>query len=101
MGKMLDQLGPEYGVETVLRLDEFNNANGGGLVAENFKGVDVAIEFSTPHTVVDNIERLARLQVPVVVGTTGWGEHLSRVRKVVEDRGAALVWSPNFSIGVN
>jgi 4-hydroxy-tetrahydrodipicolinate reductase len=101
MGKMLDALAAEYGLETVLRLDEFNNVNGAGMTAENFRGVDVAIEFSTPHVVVENIERLAALGVPTVVGTTGWTAQIDRVRATVEDAGIGFVWSPNFSIGVN
>ncbi len=101
MGKMIDPLGAEYGLETALRLDEYNNENGCGLTAENFQGIDIAIEFSTPSTVVDNIRRLVKLGVPVVVGTTGWAEHLDKVGKLVEDAGCGLVWSPNFSIGVN
>ncbi len=101
MGKMLDQLAPEYGLETVLRLDEFNNANGAGMTPVNFKDVDVAIEFSTPHTAVANIEALTRLGVSTVVGTTGWTDQLASVRKQVTEAGTGFVWSPNFSIGVN
>lgn len=101
MGKMLDALASEYGLETVLRLDEFNNAAGSGMTPENFESVDVAIEFSTPHTAVENIERLAKLGIPTVVGTTGWTGQLSHVRQVVEKAGIGFVWSPNFSIGVN
>ena len=52
MGKLIEQLAPEYGFEVVLRLDEFNNANGAGMTRENFAGVDVAIEFSTPEAAV-------------------------------------------------
>ncbi|MCC6364703.1 MAG: dihydrodipicolinate reductase [Bryobacterales bacterium] len=101
MGKLLDQLSPEFGFETVLRLDEFNNAGGAGMTPENFRDVDVAIEFSTPHTAVANIEGLAGLGISVVVGTTGWTAELERVRRVVQDHNVGLVWSPNFSIGVN
>lgn len=101
MGKMLDQLAPEFGLETVLRLDEFNNAGGVSMTPEKFAGVDVAIEFSTPHVVVENIERLMALKVPTVVGTTGWGEHRDHVRSLVEKAGVGLVHSPNFSVGVN
>jgi 4-hydroxy-tetrahydrodipicolinate reductase len=101
MGKMLDALATEYGLETVLRLDEFNNINGEGMTPENFRGVDVAIEFSTPHAVVENIERLAGLGVPTVVGTTGWTAQIDHVRAIVENAGIGFVWSPNFSIGVN
>jgi 4-hydroxy-tetrahydrodipicolinate reductase len=101
MGRMLEQLAPEFGLETVLRLDEFNNAGGAGMTAENFRGVDVAIEFSTPHAVVENIERLAGLGVATVVGTTGWGSQVEHVRRVVGDADIGFVHSPNFSIGVN
>jgi len=64
-------------------------------------GSDVAIEFSTPHTALANIESLAALGIPTVVGTTGWLEHLDRARTAVERGGAGLVWAANFSIGVN
>jgi 4-hydroxy-tetrahydrodipicolinate reductase len=101
MGKLIEQLAPEYGFTVALKLDEFNNVDGAGMTAENFRGVDVAVEFSTPHTVVENIERLASLGVSTVVGTTGWAQHLERVSTVVEKAGTGLVWSPNFSIGVN
>jgi len=101
MGKLIEQLAPEYGFTVALKLDEFNNVDGAGMTAENFRGVDVAVEFSTPHTVVENIERLASLGVSTVVGTTGWAQHLERVTTVVVKAGTGLVWSPNFSIGVN
>jgi 4-hydroxy-tetrahydrodipicolinate reductase len=101
MGKLIDQLAPEYACEVALRLDEHNNANGSGITAENFNGIDVAIEFSTPHTVVGNVERLAAIGVNAVVGTTGWAEHYEKVRSAADKRGTGVVWSPNFSIGVN
>jgi 4-hydroxy-tetrahydrodipicolinate reductase len=101
MGKLIEQLAPLYSGEVVLKLDEFNNANYEGLTKENFNGIDVAIEFSTPHATVGNIERLAALGVNVVVGTTGWTAQLDQVRAVVQKQGTGLVWSPNYSIGVN
>src|SRR5512140_855606 len=101
MGRLIEQLAPEFGFTVTLKLDEFNNVDGAGMTAENFHGVDVAVEFSTPHTVVGNIERLAALGVNTVVGTTGWSAQLDRVRAVVEKANIGLVWSPNFSIGVN
>ena len=87
--------------EVALKLDEFNNAKGEGLTAANFQGIDVAIEFSIPAAVPGNVEGIAALGVPLVVGTTGWLEHLDRVKRAVETHGTGLVWSPNFSIGVN
>jgi len=101
MGRLIEQLAPEFGFTVALKLDEFNNVDGAGMTAENFRGIDVAVEFSTPHTVVGNIERLAALGVNTVVGTTGWTVQLDRVRAAVGKGDIGLVWSPNFSIGVN
>jgi 4-hydroxy-tetrahydrodipicolinate reductase len=100
MGRLIAQLAPEFGIEVGPTLDEFNNANFEGMTAENFRGVDVAIEFSTPHTVVENIERLAALKVNTVVGTTGWAKDFDRVQKTVAKHDIGLVWSPNYSVGV-
>jgi len=101
MGRLIEQLAPEYGFRVPLKLDEFNNADFAGLTAENLRGVDVAVEFSTPVAVVGNLERLAGLGVNVVVGTTGWLEQLERVRELVERSGIGLVWSPNYAVGMN
>ena len=101
MGKLIEQLAPEYGGEVALKLDEFNNAGFAGITAGNFRGIDAAIEFSTPHTAVENITRLAAIGVNTVVGTTGWNAHIDEVKAAVDKAGTALVWSPNYSIGVN
>jgi 4-hydroxy-tetrahydrodipicolinate reductase len=101
MGKLIEQFAPEYGFEVALKLDEFNNAGGEGLTGANFAGIDAAIEFSIPAAVPGNIEGLAALGVPMVVGTTGWLEHLDRAKAAVKKNDGALVWGPNFSIGVN
>jgi len=98
MGKLIEQLAPD---EVKVKLDEFNNANFEGITAENFRGIDVAIDFSIPGAAVENIKRISGLGVNLVVGTTGWFEHLDEVRSVVERNRTGLIWSPNFSIGVN
>lgn len=101
MGRLIEQLAPEYGCSVKLRLDVDNNANFEGLTKENFRGIDAAVEFSTPAAAIENIERLARLGVNVVIGTTGWFDQMERARAVVERAGTGLVWSANFSVGVN
>src|SRR5205085_6099666 len=100
MGKLVEQLAPAYGASVQLKLDEFNNANFEGVTAANFRGIDVAIDFSIPSAAIENIERISALGVNLVVGTTGWFEHLDHVRSVIEKNNTGLVWSPNFSIGV-
>jgi len=101
MGRLVEQLAPEYGFRVALKLDEFNNVDFAGITRENFAGVDVAVEFSIPSATVENIERIAALGVNLVVGTTGWLGELERVKAIVERSGIGLVWSPNFSVGVN
>jgi len=101
MGRLIERLAPEYGFDTKLRLDIDNNANFEGMTEENFRGIDAAVEFSTPATAPENIGRLARLGVNVVVGTTGWFDQSDQLRAIVERSGTGLVWSPNFSVGVS
>ena len=100
MGRLIEQLAPEYGFEVHVALRSGTNACGAGLTAENFQSIDVAVEFSTSSAAVQNIRQLAALGVPVVAGTTGWFQSLPCVREAVQTSGSALVWSPNFSVGV-
>lgn len=101
MGRMLESLAGEYGFDVALRLDLPENPDGSGITAERLRGIDAAIEFTVPESAVTNLERLAVLKVPTVCGTTGWLAHLDSVTAAVEKTGSLLVWSPNFSIGVN
>jgi 4-hydroxy-tetrahydrodipicolinate reductase len=101
MGRLIEQLAPEYGFSVTLKLDEFNNVNGEGVTAANFKDVNVAVDFSIPAAVRENVEAIAKLGVNLVIGTTGWREHTEAVRRAVAQNGIGLVWSPNYSIGVN
>jgi 4-hydroxy-tetrahydrodipicolinate reductase len=94
MGRMIEALAPEYGFAVHARIDVNDDLTAA-------KGADVAIEFSTPVAVVGNIEKLAAIGLPVVVGTTGWLAEMDRVQAAVDANGTAVVWSPNFSIGVN
>jgi 4-hydroxy-tetrahydrodipicolinate reductase len=101
MGKLVEQLAPEFGFAVALKLDEFNNAAFEGITPENFRGIDVAIDFSIPSAVPRNVEGIAALGVNMVIGTTGWLEHLEAVKAAVARHGIGLVWSPNYSVGVN
>jgi len=101
MGRLIEQLAPQYNCDVKLRLDIDNNTNFEGLTKENFRGIDAAMDFSTPAAAPENIERLAGLGVNAVVGTTGWFGQIERARVAVERAGTGLVWSANFSVGVN
>jgi 4-hydroxy-tetrahydrodipicolinate reductase len=101
MGRILESLAPEAGFEVVLRLDVDNNAQGEAFTPENFAGIDAAIEFTAPSVAVNNLLALARLKVPTVCGTTGWFARLEEVAAAFDATGTALIYSPNYSIGVN
>jgi 4-hydroxy-tetrahydrodipicolinate reductase len=103
MGRMLEQLAPAHGFTVVLTLDGTSNPGGSGLTAAALQGVEAAIDFSAPGAVAANVERLADLGIPVVVGTTGWQDELPRLRAHVEAlsaSGAGLLYGANFSVGV-
>jgi 4-hydroxy-tetrahydrodipicolinate reductase len=101
MGKLIEQFAPQYGFTVALKLDEFNNTNFEGVTKENFQGIDVAIDFSIPSAVPRNVEAISALGVNIVVGTTGWREHADAIKRAVDKNNIGLVWSPNFSIGIN
>ncbi|MDQ6704853.1 MAG: dihydrodipicolinate reductase [Acidobacteriota bacterium] len=101
MGRRIEELAPAHGFTVALKLDEHNNASFEGITCEAFRGIDAAIDFSVPSAVVENVERIAALGVNIVIGTTGWLEQLHYIRKIVEKCEIGLVWSPNYSVGVN
>jgi 4-hydroxy-tetrahydrodipicolinate reductase len=77
------------------------NKDGRGLTLELLKKFDVVIDFTTPYAVVPNIIRCAEARIPVVVGTTGWYQHIDKVRELVLERKTALLYGSNFSVGMN
>jgi 4-hydroxy-tetrahydrodipicolinate reductase len=101
MGKLVEQLAPDYGFTVALTLDEFNNKNGEAITSENFRAIDAAIDFSIPEAVAANAKGIAALGVNLVIGTTGWLDQFDTVAAAVQRHGTGLVWSPNLSIGVN
>ena len=101
MGRMIERVALEQGDEIVLTLDEHNNSQFEGFSKENLGNADVAIDFSTPASVIENVSHLATAGVSVVIGTTGWTERIPEVRALAEQHQVGIVWSPNFSIGVN
>ena len=93
MGRMIEELAPEFGFNVRARIDVDRD--------EGLSGADVAVEFSQAAAVVRNVERIADAGIPIVIGTTGWYDKLAEVRAIVEREQVGMVWSPNFSVGVN
>jgi len=98
MGHIIEKIATDRKHEIVLKIDVSNQDE---LTTENLQKADVAIEFSTPHTVLANIEACFKAKVPVIVGTTGWYGHLQRLKDECEKNGNTMLYASNFSVGVN
>ena len=98
MGKMIESIALDRDHEIVLKIDQDNAHD---LTIANLQLADVAIEFSTPATVLENINLCLIANVPVIVGTTGWYGSLQKVKNECESLNASLMYGSNFSVGVN
>lgn len=70
-------------------------------LAARLRGHDAAIDFSRADAVPRNAQACVQAAVPLVEGTTGWQAQESDVRRTVEQARGAMIYGPNFSIGVN
>ncbi len=98
MGREIEKLLLERGHEVALVIDQENYHE---LDAEHLRGVDVALEFTTPSTAYENLKRCIACRVPVVSGTTGWTERLEELEQYCREQSGALFYASNFSLGVN
>ena len=102
MGQITEQLAIEKGLEVVSTIDPgVPSAKFKELDKENLRGADVAIDFTVPAIVLENIDNYIKYGINAVIGTTGWYEYLQEVKEKVEKSQIGLIWSGNFSIGVN
>ncbi|MBW4888885.1 4-hydroxy-tetrahydrodipicolinate reductase [Mucilaginibacter sp. HMF5004] len=98
MGKMIEKIATDRHHEIVLKIDQDNLDK---LTVENLQKADAAIEFSTPDTVLNNIQKCFEANVPIIVGTTGWYGQLQQIKDECDKRNNALIYASNFSVGVN
>lgn len=101
MGRAVGELAKTRGWEVVAMIGMEGNENGRGITRESLRGADAAIEFTEPSAAVANVSACLRAKCPVVVGTTGWHDALPEVRKIARDNDTGILWSSNFSTGVN
>ena len=94
MGREIDSIAREQG-ETIAQVFEL----GSEVRVDALREVDVCIDFSMPEAVLSNIKAAVEAKRDIVIGTTGWYQHLPELRTVVKDSG--LLYSANFSLGMN
>lgn len=98
MGRIIEQFALDRGHEIVLKIDE-NSLD--QKTVENLQLADVAIDFSTPRSVISNIESCFEAGLPLVVGTTGWYDQIPEIKAQCEESNNSLLYASNFSVGVN
>jgi 4-hydroxy-tetrahydrodipicolinate reductase len=98
MGKAIEAVGLAKGDTFPLIIDLHNQED---LTPEKLREVDVVIEFTGPHTAVANIKSCLDAGVPVVSGGTGWLEQWNEVVQYCEEKDGCMIYSSNYSIGVN
>lgn len=98
MGKTIEQIALQKGHEIVLRLHDQNLHE---FTADNLAKADVAIEFTGPHSALNNLRTLLSWQVPVVCGSTGWTDELPSIETLCKETNGSFLYASNFSIGVN
>lgn len=77
------------------------NREAQALTPDLLQNIDVVVDFTSPGSVLANVQACLRAQKNMVVGTTGWYEKLDEVRSAVAKAGTGFLYGPNFSIGVN
>jgi 4-hydroxy-tetrahydrodipicolinate reductase len=98
MGKEVEKAAVGSGHSIVFTIDD---KKGWDRVTHDVADADVVIDFSQPDIVVENIFNCFEIGIPIVTGTTGWYEHLEKVREICKTKKGSLFYAPNFSIGVN
>ena len=101
MGQIIEKTALEKGHEIKVVIDPFCETAEKEINEKTLDGVDVCIDFTHPDVIIDNIKKIAKVGKNIVVGTTGWYDKMDEVKKIVEKEGIGLIWSGNFSIGVN
>jgi 4-hydroxy-tetrahydrodipicolinate reductase len=97
-GSLVAEVARERG-HGVRSLDINENQHASALTAPTLAGVDVVIDFTAPEAAAENIRAVLALGGRIVVGTTGWYAQLEEM-KAKAQKGGALLYGTNFSIGV-
>ena len=93
MGKAIEKVALERGHSIGFKI----NSSDTTLI----KDIDIAIDFSTPDSAVNNINKCLESNTPVISGTTGWLDSLGDVKKKCEDENGSFLYGSNFSLGAN
>lgn len=98
-GRVVAEVARERG-HSVQVLDAKENLDAGSLTPPSLASFEVILDFTTPEAVIPNLRASLATGAKIVVGTTGWYSHLDDMRKLATRKNAGLLYSANFSFGV-
>jgi len=101
MGRLVEHLASSHGADVAGILKSSDTRDAAALDPSRWAGVDVIIDFSLADAFLANLPRLCALRKPLVVGTTGWKDHQTDVRRAFDAAGISAVVAANFSVGAN
>jgi len=101
MGRVVEKMAEQQGHDIAAIIDPFCEGCLSEISVQTLAEAEVCVDFTHPDAVVENIRRVAAVGKPMVVGTTGWYDRMDEVRQIVAEQGVGLIWSGNFSIGIN
>src|SRR3989338_10674746 len=102
MGHEIEKITRAKGMNIISIIDpNSSSANYREINEESLHNVDVCIDFTEPGAVMENIRKISKLGKCIVVGTTGWYDHLEESKSIVSQSNVGFIYASNFSIGVN
>ena len=101
MGHEIESICRARGIHAVTIDPSEPNAQFKDIDGQSMGDADVCVEFTHPNSVIDNIRKISKFKKNIVIGTTGWYDKAEEVARIAKDAGIGIIWSGNFSIGVN
>lgn len=98
MGKAIEEIALQRGHAIILKIDIDNQAE---FTKQNLADVDVAIEFTGPHSAFENLKKLMLFGTATVCGSTGWLDKREEINHLCRQNHGAFLYTSNYSVGVN
>jgi len=96
MGKAIEAFAVSRGHKITARVDSQHPKTD-----FDYNETDVIIEFSRPEFANENITFAIDNHIPIIVGTTGWYDHLPTLTSYCKSNDGTILHATNFSLGVN
>lgn len=100
MGKMIHSVLIDKNIDVIHIVDPYSdnpNVNKKEIDLD-LKKCDVVLDFSSPISIMDNINFYVDNSINALIGTTGWYDNIPLIKDRIKDN--KIIYSGNFSLGV-